>query len=99
MFTLNKKKKSCVTNGSRKQYNANNSTDSCQEIIADKTDMNENSSTTIGELNTGHVGEVDDQNFDIKWDFVSDAFDMMIFLILVVIQLIAMATFLILITI
>ena len=35
-------RRSCVTNGSGKQYNANNSTDSRQEIIIDKTDMNEN---------------------------------------------------------
>ena len=93
-------RRSCVTNDSGKLYNAgNNSTDSRQEIITDKTGMDENSSTSIEELNVGHVGKVNAQSANIKWDHVSDAFDMMMFLILVVIQLIAITTFLILITI
>ena len=88
---------SCISTDRGKQYNANNTTGSRQEMITVKTDMNENSNTLTEDVNTGHSAQVDNQSIDIKWDYVSDAFDMMMFLILVVIQLIAIAVFLILI--
>ena len=58
-----------------------------------KTELNDNSEVINAVISTGQAGS---QSIDIKWEFVFDAFDMMIFLIVLGAQFIASAVFLIL---
>ena len=87
-------RRSCIKNGKGKQFSASrfkNNANLCQGIIPGKTDLNENSDAITKEISTRGA---DSRSLDIKWEYNSDAFDMMIFLILLVAQLIASTVFL-----
>ena len=90
-------RRSCITNSKKIQDSTrrdDNNADWQHEMISGKTDLNvnENSEDRNKDTSSGQVGS---HINDIKWEHVSDAFDMMMFLILLVTQLIASAVFLI----
>ena len=88
-------KHSCTSNGRGKLFSANNSNNNAhlrQEMMSGRTDLNENSNVIAKEVSSR---DANSQSLDIKWEYVSDAFDIMIFLILLVTQLIASTVFLI----
>ena len=88
-------RRSCITNSRGKQFSASkfsNNAQLRQEMMSGKTDLNENSDVITEEISTRDASS---QSLDIKWEYVSDAFDMMMFLILLVTQLIASTVFLI----
>ena len=86
---------SCITNNRGKPFTASrirNNASLCQEMISGKTDLKVNSDEIISGIDTEHVGS---HSLDIKWEYVSDEFDTVMFLILLVTQLIASTVFLI----
>ena len=92
MFRWNYGKSHTKTNTKGKQRKNVSS----QEILSGKTELHENSHVTCredcGKADSKACGE--DRVRDIKWDHVSDAFDMMMFVFILVIQIIATTTFL-----
>ena len=86
-------RRSCIKDGKGKQFSSSNTAGLCEEMVSGKTDLNENSDVINTEISTGHA---DNQSLDIRWEFVSDAFDMMMFLIVIVTQFIVLTVFLIL---
>ena len=86
---------SCITNNRGKPFTASRIRNNAylhQEMISGKTDLKENSDEIISGIDTGHAGS---HSLDIKWEYVSDAFDTVMFLILLMTQLIASTVFLI----
>ena len=61
------------------------------EKMQGQIELNDNNGSVHGEVNKERICIVEE---DIKWEYVSDAFDMMMFTIFLVIQIIALATFL-----
>ena len=88
-------KHSLTSNGRGKLFSANyfnNNAHLRQEMMSGRTDLNKNSNVIAKEVSSR---DANSQSLDIKWEYVSDAFDIMIFLILLVTQLIASTVFLI----
>ena len=84
-------RRSCIADNRERRHITNEAALN-QEIATGKTDLNENNT----ELDTGIYKEhPENQLADIKWKHVSGAFDMMMFLILLVTQLIASTVFLV----
>ena len=88
-------RRNCLTNNRGKQFTScriRNNVYLRQEMISGKTVLTENRDEISSDKDTGHA---DSQSVDIKWENVSDAFETMVFLILLVTQLIASTVFLI----
>ena len=68
----------------------NNNANLRREMMSGKTDLNENGVAIIDGINNGVERN---QSLDIKWENVSDAFNMMMFLIVLVTQIIATTLF------
>ena len=87
-------RRSCISNGRGKLFSANSSNNNAhlrQEMMSGRTDLNKNSNVMVRKVSSR---DASGQSLDIKWKYVSDAFDMMMFLILLVTQLIASTVFL-----
>ena len=85
-------RRSCIADNRRMQFSSRNTLAVDQEIAAGKTDLNEISEELDTKICKGHT---ENQLEDIKWEHVSGAFDLMMFLILLVTQVIASTVFLV----
>ena len=88
-------RRNCIANDIGEQFSESRFSNSdilSREIMSGKTDLNENSDDVTGKMNKRTMCR---KNVDIKWEYVSDAFDMMMFLIVLATQVIATTTFLI----
>ena len=85
-------RRSCIANNRRMQFPNRNNVALDQEIAAGKTDLNKNSEELDTIICKGHT---ENRLADIKWQHVSGAFDIMMFLILLLTQVIASTVFLV----